>query len=351
MAGAGAPIVTPLSWPVGHVLAAVTKAEDDKPGKPSCGPLLNFSGHLTGFTAAFRSSLLAYLCIYQLPQQFGLSAYPAFGPAAQFQADWVLHILARNILATWIICGFWDWFLYFGPLKDKLHKYKMNPVYPSFNQIKHDAFWTTTASIFGSLIEIVLCHLWATRQLAMQRSLMESPVLNLCLALLVTHYRIPHFYLIHRMMHPWKTQHIPDLGKILYKQVHSLHHKSYNPTAFSGTNMHPVESTLYYSAALIPVMFGLHPVHALAVLIDCAMGAWLGHDGFQWPGSGDYFHLLHHAHFDCNYGSPHVPLDWLFGTFAGSKAEVGQLWKGQPAGEENNDTPLHAASRAGNKVE
>jgi sterol desaturase/sphingolipid hydroxylase (fatty acid hydroxylase superfamily) len=35
-------------------------------------------------------------------------------------------------------------------------------------------------------------------------------------------------------------------------QVHSLHHKSYNPTAFSGTNMHPVESTLYYSAALIP---------------------------------------------------------------------------------------------------
>jgi len=30
---------------------------------------------------------------------------------------------------------------------------------------------------------------------------------------------------------------------------------------------------------------------------------------------------------------------------------VGKLWKGQPAGEENNDTPLHAASRAGNKVE
>ena len=63
--------------------------------------------------------------------------------------------------------------------------------------------------------------------------------------------------------------------------MHSLHHKSYNPTAFSGTNMHPVESTLYYSAALIPVAFGLHPVHALGVIVDCAMGAWLGHDGFQ----------------------------------------------------------------------
>ena len=92
-------------------------------------------------------------------------------------------------------------------------------------------------------------------------------------------------------------------------QVHSLHHKSYNPTAFSGTNMHPVEATLYYTAALIPVSLGLHPVHALgkslvlnlfllnksnsaiAVIVDCAMGAWLGHDGFMWPGSGDYFHM------------------------------------------------------------
>ena len=42
--------------------------------------------------------------------------------------------------------------------------------------------------------------------------------------------------------------------------MHSLHHKSYNPTAFSGTNMHPVEATLYYTAALIPVSLGLHPV-------------------------------------------------------------------------------------------
>ena len=67
----------------------------------------------------------------------------------------------------------------------------------------------------------------------------------------------------------------------MYLQVHSLHHKSYNPTAFSGTNMHPVEATLYYSAALIPVSLGLHPVHALAVIVDCAMGAWLGHDGFM----------------------------------------------------------------------
>ena len=31
--------------------------------------------------------------------------------------------------------------------------------------------------------------------------------------------------------------------------------------------MHPVEATLYYTAALIPVSLGLHPVHALGNIL------------------------------------------------------------------------------------
>merc|ERR1712013_894620 len=151
-------------------------------------------------------------------------------------------------IATWVICGFWDWFLYFSPLQAKLAKYKMNPQYPSFNQIKHDAMVTTSASCCGAAVEILLCHLWAVNKLPAFQPLSEAPVMNLMFALLVTHYRIPHFHAMHRAMHPWKTTSIPDLGKFLYRQVHALHHKSYNPTAFSGTNMHPVEATLYYSA-------------------------------------------------------------------------------------------------------
>ena len=52
-----------------------------------------------------------------------------------------------------------------------------------------------------------------------------------------------HFHFIHRAMHPWRTTNFPDVGQFLYTYVHSLHHKSYNPTAFSGTSMHPVEVT------------------------------------------------------------------------------------------------------------
>ena len=132
---------------------------------------------------------------------------------------------------------------------------------------------------------------------------------------------------------------IPDIGKFLYKHIHSLHHKSYNPTAFSGTSMHFIEATVYFSAALQPVILGnLHPVMPLAWIISLALDAWLGHDGFQvisyvariisycssreisfmfqWPGSADYSHHLHHKHFDCNFGTGHIPFDYWFGTFA-----------------------------------
>lgn len=32
------------------------------------------------------------------------------------------------------------------------------------------------------------------------------------------------------------------------------------------------------------------------------------------PAGGSHFHYLHHAHYDCNYGTPMIPFDWLFGT-------------------------------------
>ena len=103
--------------------------------------------------------------------------------------DWVAHIFLRNVVATLVICGFWDWFLYFSPLASKLHKYKINPVYPSMRQIKHDAGVTVSASCFAAIIEVILCHCWATGRLSLVSSLSEAPITNLVMALLLTHYR------------------------------------------------------------------------------------------------------------------------------------------------------------------
>lgn len=339
----------PLTWPVGHVSFALTEAHKQKDAmpKPTAVPYLDITGHLTSLVAASRAGLLSLFCIFVLHGGEDGFGYPAFGAAKEWAWDWMWPLLLRNLLATWLICGFWDWFLYYSPIAPSLKPFKLNPLMPSFSQIKHDALVTTSASVCGTILEIMLCHYWATGALPMQRLLSDSPLVNFVWFITVTHWRIPHFWLIHRAMHPWKhgIEGLPDPGRYLYKKVHSLHHKSYNPTAFSGTNMHPLEATLYYSASLIAVPFGCHPAIPLACIIDCAVGAWLGHDGFQWPGSGDYFHQLHHAHFDCNYGAMHVPIDYWLGTYAGGKADVKKIWGKQKSGAEGNETPVHKARK------
>ena len=44
---------------------------------------------------------------------------------ATLKIDWILPMLIRNVLACWVICGFWDWFLYLSPWQKKLHKFKV----------------------------------------------------------------------------------------------------------------------------------------------------------------------------------------------------------------------------------
>jgi hypothetical protein len=161
------------------------------------------------------------------------------------------------------------------------------------------------------------------------------------------YWRIAHFYFIHRAMHPWwhrsnglrqgdvgafLYRHVslspssssmlalncsPSTYTILYRHVHAHHHQSYNPTSFSGFSMTPVESVLYMSAALIPLCFrcGCHPFIVLYTKMDLIIGAQIGHDGFDAPGGGSYYHQLHHAHFDCNYGDAAFPMDWIVGSF------------------------------------
>ena len=61
-------------------------------------------------------------------------------------------------------------------------------------------------------------------------------------------------------------------------------------------------------------------------------------------GGGSYFHQLHHAHFECNYGDAAFPTDWLFGTF-----EDGSRWAKTAAAmalEEALSAARAAAARA-----
>ena len=118
-----------------------------------------------------------------------------------------------------------------------------------------DMMWSLLSTLVSSIFEIVLLHMWATHKVQIYTDFWQYPYWSLLWLCGIPYWRLSHFFCIHRMMHPWRVacvflslcsnslRHVtglPDVGKLLYRYVHSLHHKSYNPTAWSGISMHPV---------------------------------------------------------------------------------------------------------------
>ena len=293
-----------------------------------------------------------------------LTLWAGYGPgwearAAALEPRWVLEVLARNLAVEWVCYGGWHLWLYGGlgvashvSGNEAMQGKKFNAVrqyaIPSRHLHREMAF-TTLGFAMSSAYEVGVFHLLAKGTFPMLASFWSRPLYSLFHLLFVGYWRDFHFFFCHRLMHPWFAESkeggfggpggaVPDLGRFLYNQVHSLHHKSYNPGPFSGLSMHPVEHLLYYTCTLLCLLWPLHPAHFLFNKFHADLSPLPGHDGYDKPGGGSYFHYLHHAHYDCNYGTPMVPLDQLFGSY-----QDGSKWEKKKTTE--------AAAAAGKKVE
>ena len=96
-----------------------------------------------------------------------------------------------------------------------------------------------------------------------------------------------------------------------------------------------------FSIKLAPVWCGLGglglPFHGVC--------AWLGHGGFDFPGSGNYYHHIHHTAFDANFGTDNVPIDWLLGTFASTEDDITHIWSEKDVGMKGNPYPVHQSRK------
>lgn len=104
-----------------------------------------------------------------------------------------------------------------------------------------------------------------------------------------------HFWAVHRLMHPWgwSVPLVGDVGGLLYRHVHYLHHLRYNPGPWAGLSMHPAEQLIYFSRSLWMLLLPCHPVVYLFSNLRAMIGPAPGHHGFEdW--SGSRFHLVHH---------------------------------------------------------
>ena len=283
--------------------------------------------------------ILAYGA-YAIPGSFPLDE------AHEWRWGWVLRVAARNFALMWLLYGGWHWALYgwgrTGVAAGLSHRVpadkKFNPkdqYADGGTQLRRELLFVHLGFAMSSAYECVMLHLWASGRVPMLADFWSRPYWSLFHMFVVAYWRDGHFFFAHRVLHPWFKNRWWrkrgfDPGQHLYKHVHALHHKSHNPGPFSGLSMHPVEHLLYYSCTLLCLVFTLHPVHFLYNKFHADFSPAPGHDGYDSAeGGGSYFHYLHHAHFEVNYGTPMVPFDKLFGThsdgseFAKSGAKPG----------------------------
>jgi sterol desaturase/sphingolipid hydroxylase (fatty acid hydroxylase superfamily) len=125
------------------------------------------------------------------------------------------------------------------------------------------------------------------------------------------------FFFTHRLMHHPK----------LFKHVHSVHHRSTDPSPFAAFSFHPLEAII--EASVYVVFAFLFPVHLLALLgwqlLQMVLNV-IGHLGyeiypkgfnthwlFRWKTPSTH-HNMHHAKFNGNYGLYFTWWDKLFKT-------------------------------------
>lgn len=194
--------------------------------------------------------------------------------------------------------------------------------YPTRRTMIHNLFYWTLGILQWTCWEIAFVHLYATNKMSLNLS-PSNPSTSLFVlilgTLLIPIWRGFHFYLSHRFLHI----------RPIYRFVHSLHHRNVDIEPFAGLCMHPVEH-LYYFACLAPtIWFGGPPFLMLWNGYHLLLSPAASHSGYEdHTFQSDQFHYLHHAKFECNYGSASMPFDHSNGTFtANFKATTQPLSK------------------------
>ncbi len=233
--------------------------------------------------------------------------------------DWIAIVYARNLIIMTMVAG--GLHLYFYTVKVQGRRKRYDPrdfatdskAFTFQNQVHDNIFWTLASGVTTwTAYEVVYLWAWAN-DYVMGVTWAENEVWFVALFLLIPVWSSMHFYFAHRFLH-WPP---------LYRLAHALHHRNVTIGPWTGISMHPLEHLLYFSSVALNFVVASHPVHMLFHLYVQALNpacSHSGYDGIVLGGKtrlslGDFFHQLHHRHFECNYGSPEMPWDVWFGSF------------------------------------
>jgi sterol desaturase/sphingolipid hydroxylase (fatty acid hydroxylase superfamily) len=234
--------------------------------------------------------------------------FPYNIPAAkEWAVGWVSQRAFVNAFVYVLYTGFWHVTLYWLNYAQR----KFTPdVIPTKGRMVHNIFFGLLGTLMQTAWECCFLHLWATGRLAyIPNDQIFASWKNALIVFLgvfaVPAFRDFHFYFAHRFIHV----------RALYKYIHSLHHRNASVEPFSGLCMHPIEHMYYVTCMGIHLLYPSSPFHVMANGLHLTLSPGASHSGWEDHWHSDQFHYLHHAKFECNYGTGSVPYDYWFGTY------------------------------------
>ncbi len=253
---------------------------------------------------------------------------PSWEAMAALSPGWVLQIWLRNMVLLILVAGGLHlWFYRYGGQGKRLKfdprdLVKSNRTFTFRNQVWDNMFWSLASGVTAWTAYEVLYFWAAANGLVPQITFANNPVWFVAWFVLIPIWSSCHFYWVHRLLH-WPP---------LYRLAHALHHRNVNIGPWAGISMHPIETAIYFSSVLIHFVVPSHPVHVIFHLYLQGLNPAFSHSGFDgvWLKdkkrleTGDFFHQLHHRHFECNYGTAELPWDKVFGTFHDGSPEARQ---------------------------
>ncbi|WP_367897869.1 sterol desaturase family protein [Leptospira sp. WS58.C1] len=259
-------------------------------------------------------------------------------------SGFALHQLKMNFLRYYPIAGlaflvFWVW------KKDFFQKFRIQKDFPNKERIIFELKQSAITLIMFSAIAVSVYILGKLKILHL-KTYKDFAEYGLPYAIfsfiLLTIWHETWFYWAHRIMHHRK----------IYPYVHSIHHRSVNPSPMAAYNFHWVEAFLegvYVVPALciLPLhfyVFLIHTFYAMIMNIWWHLGyeffpkGWTTHPILKWINTSTH-HNLHHQKFHGNYSLYFNFWDRILGTNFKDYSEIFENSVGPDKKEEISVTP------------
>jgi Delta7-sterol 5-desaturase len=233
------------------------------------------------------------------------------------QYFWVFSIFL--LPALYIIVATAFYLIFYVWKKNEFNENKIQANAVSYAQLRRELIYSAVSLAIFCLTGLVVFLLYQNHFSRIYLDITNRSLGYFLLSILtMILFHDMYFYWTHRLLH------LPGW----YQKVHSIHHRSSNPSPFTSLAFHPIESVIQgLVLPLMVIIIPLHPFAIVAFLIYMVYKNVRGHAGYEFTSvdqrtkkwnqvhSYSIHHNLHHLHGRDNYGLYFTIWDRVMRTF------------------------------------